>query len=204
MTRPPELVNPAEAAAASKILARPSNTPSGHTKVDDLRCASDEEFLPTPTGLDPDYTWVFPGLLYVMVGLDRSIFELYGVDLNKTIEVKTYRAESPVANFNGANVTANQWFYVLQGIPVELGQDFLRYMHSYVFRDMQKSREWTVESRATRIRDPFASDTVGHFVHFLLPRCSTGRYVTVAQAPGLHLGELWLSMATEVPLEHQG
>jgi hypothetical protein len=190
MERPPAILNPVEAAKAEAILARPSNVPRGHEKLDDLKPIHREEVAPSPAQLTADRAWFFPGLAYCMMGMDRSLFELFSHGLGQAVAVTTHRTSDPVVLFDGVDVRTNPWFHTIQGIDPALLSPFCEYIETFRFTDPRKQVDWILSARTLRIADPFVSSTakVGVNVVTLLPTClSTRREVVVRQQAGLTL-----------------
>lgn len=110
-----------------------------------------EHVAPSPNGLDADYSWHIPGLLYLLTGLDRSMFELYALHANRSIDVRTYQAREPIIDVPGLD--QERWTGVVQGLPATEHQSLLEHLQSYVFRG--QATEWTIELAKLRIADPF-------------------------------------------------
>lgn len=190
MERPPAILNPVEAARADAILARPANVPRGHEKLDDLKPIHREEVAASPAQLTADLSWFFPGLAYCMMGMDRSLFELFSHGAGQGVEVVTHRTSDPVVLFDGVDVRTNPWFHTVQGIDPALMSSFCGYIETFRFTDPRKQVEWILSARTIRIADPFMSSTAkrGVDVIVLLPTCvSTHREVVVRQQAGLTL-----------------
>jgi len=199
--QPPSIDNPAEAKEAHEVLRREKNVPRGHVEGKDLRPSHTEEVSPPPKALNPDLVWFFPGLAYCMIGLDRSMFDMYASNINDEVNVTTYRANKPIVLFDGADISANSWFYTIQGIAPTIGQSFIDFIETFQFRDALKSLEWAISVKTVRVADPFVTGKVeGVWLQLALPRCLTSnRHVTVTGEPGLQLNDLRLgvSMAGE-------
>jgi hypothetical protein len=191
-----EFVDPAEAAAANEVLARPKNEAVGNISLKDLKPVFKEHQQPSPDRLDPDYCWFFPALAYCMMGMDKSLFELYFWALDKSLEVRSYKADKLLATFSGADVTNNPWFYIIQGIPKDTADDFKNYIETYEFRRPVDSK-WCLRGQYVRYPDPFYTGTpkVGVDLCVLLPVClTTKRKVIILTAPGLALENLELGI----------
>lgn len=200
MTQPPGFQDPEEATEAQKILQREHSVERGHEKLDELKPVHNEDYQPAPDQLDPELVWFFPALAYCMVGMDRSLFELFSWAAKRSIKVVTHQADKPVALFEGADISDNRWFYTLQGIERGIVDEFSGYIETYQFNDKQRELQWRLIAHKLRIRDPFAFAKTG--VHqgadavVLLPEClTTRRCVIPVQEPGLRLDQLKLGMA---------
>lgn len=194
---PPTIDNPDEAKKAQEILDREPGVPRGQQTAEDLKPAHREELSPLSSQLDPERAWFFTALAYCMVGMDRSLFELYAQHLDQPVDVITYRPQDkPIALFDGADIRSNPWFYTIQGIPHELAMGFIDYIESFKFNDQTRSLEWVLGAHHTRLADPLVTDQrVGASVYLLLPEClSSRRRVVVTQEPGLKLDELCLGI----------
>ena len=144
-----EFVDPVEAAAANEVLARPKNEAAGNTSLKDLKPVFKEHQQSSPDRLDPDYCWFFPALAYCMMGMDKSLFELYFWALDKSLEIRSYKADKLLATFAGADVTNNPWFYTIQGIPKDVSEDFKNYIETYEFR-RQVDSKWCLRGQYVR------------------------------------------------------
>lgn len=186
--RPPSLDDPEEAVAARKILEREPGVARGHAGLGMLRQVDKEEYAADPNRLDSDKAWFVPCLAYCMVGLDRSLFELYSWAVDTTFSVITYKTGSPLFTFDGVDVRENPWFHTIQGIDRELRAPFVDYVESYEFRRKEIGLSWNLKAFTTRIADPFVRSDVreGASVTFLLPECSDGRFVDLTPG-GLNL-----------------
>ncbi len=192
MEKPPAFLDPQQAKAATELLRRPSNVPRGHTDAGQVKAAHREDLNPAPTSLAPEYTWIFPGLAYCMIGLDRSLFDLYAAAMGTAIPVRTHRADKTLFDFRGADVSGNPWFATIQGIPHSVAPDFLGFVSTFEFRNTSgpQATSWFVEPARTRIADPFVSKPLGVDVTILLPGClTTRRAVVILDPAGLHLAK---------------
>lgn len=197
MQKPPAFIDPVQAKASTELLRRPSNVPRGHVDATETRAAHREDLTPAPSALSPDFVWFFPGLAYCMIGLDRSLFDLYTAAVNRTIQVRTHRADKPIFQFRGADVTANPWFATVQGVPPDVADDFIGFVSSFEFRNPRgpQPTSWFVEPVKTRIADPFVATPTGADITILLPGClTTRRAVVIAEPAGLRLGTPVLSI----------
>jgi len=186
MQKPPELLGE-EALEASRAFARKANVPTYVEGVDQARPAARESVIPAPVRLSRDKLWVFPALLYTMVGLDKSLFELYTLQFGVEIPVVSYRADRPVVGLLGAEAKADSWFGVLQGVDPVAGRAALTFLETFTFRNPRNGLEWSVTANSQRMADPFAAGS-GIDVELLLPRCLTrNRRVVVVQDAGLDL-----------------
>jgi len=192
MQRPPAFIDPQQAKAATELLRRPSNVPRGHTDAGQVKAAQREDLHATPASLAPEYVWIFPGLAYCMIGLDRSLFDLYAAATGITIAVRTHRADKTLFDFRGADVSGNPWFATIQGVPQSVAADFLGFVSTFEFRNTSgpQAVSWFVEPVRTRIADPFVSKPLGVDVTILLPGClTTRRAVVIAESAGIHLAK---------------
>ena len=186
---PPSLDNPVEASEAQKILDRPHGIPTGHTEVTALRKPHQEPVSPTPACLDEGWNWFFPGLAYCMVGLDRSMFDLFACSRDHELDVRTYTTDAPVALFDGADISDNKWFHTVQGLRGEDTQAFIDFIETFQFNDPRSGLEWSISAIPVRVADPFVKPgRIGKYVSFMLPTCLTSsRRVVVTVPPGLRL-----------------
>lgn len=196
--KPPRILNPEEAEEAGRILSRKPGEPRGHEKLADLKQAHREELSPSPSGLDPDLSWFFPGLAYCLMGMDRSLFELFSHGMGKPVPVTTYRADSPLVDFQSVDVSGNPWFYTLQGIPQDQGPGFSDYIQTFQFNDRANYVSWELTVAEIRLADPFRSESTrtGVDCSVLLPACSNGRRVVLSQLPGLALNRPCLAIVS--------
>ena len=201
--KPPRITNPEEAAAAERILRERPGEPKGHEKLDELRPAHSEELSPAPSRLDPELRWFFPALAYSMMGMDRSLFELFSWAAQAAVRVSSHRADQPIADFAGADVSANPWFYTVQGIGREQADEFISYVETYRFDDPNRRLNWQLSFQELRVADPFVADSrVGTYLTFLLPECLTsGRRTSVVRPAGLLLDRPLLGIRTEPEAE---
>lgn len=191
MQHPPGYVNPEEARKAVEILKRPKGVPRDPQDVKDIPSTKAETIDTTPSRLDPEWAWFFPGLLYMVVGLDKSIFHLYSQWRKQEVAVKTYQSQELVAQFGDPRVDANPWLSLIQGVPVSEAQDLRGFIESFVFRrDKPQPAEYMVSCRKTRVADPFvaSSPRKGVDITFLLPTSVlSGKQVIIAKEAGLTL-----------------
>lgn len=107
-------------------------------------------------------------MVYSVVGLDRSAFDLFGASLNRNVEVTTYQSGSPMFQMDvGGPVLDPVWLRTIQGIDLTLHGQFVDHLSSYEFRRPQGSCR--VEALMLRVADPFAEDRVGVPVTLWLP-----------------------------------
>lgn len=187
--RPPKILNPAEARKAEDVLRREHGIPRGETTLADIKPAHSEEISPPPRRLDPDRIWFFPALLYAMIQLDRSAFEIYSWALKRSVPVTTHRTPAPVAEVSGADISDNPWFHTVQGIDTEF-RSFIDYLETYRFNNPRTGHSWCVRFQPLRIADPFIDGDMrkGAECHFILPVLLTGNLHTrVVKPPGLQL-----------------
>jgi len=137
--------------------------------------------------LDDSMTWYWPGLVYMAIGLDRSIFAMFMDGLRKRFIVKTHTSADPIVGFAGADKATNPWSGTLQGIPTEHADAFDGYIASYSFT--RPGKVWRVRPTVTRIADPFYKQACrGVNCTLLLPELpEQGRRVSVTQPAGLLL-----------------
>lgn len=188
---------------AHEILRRPSNVPMGHTDLSEARPAHKEDITNPRGALSPNMVWILPGLAYCMVGIDKSLFELYSNHADKVVKVTTHRSETPLFHFDGVDTTRNAWFYTIQGVEDEIGASFCDFVQSFLFNDQPKGLQWRITMRNARIADPFAKGKrrIGINTVLFLPECiTTKRRVTVIQEPGLTLDKLVLGVGVP-PIE---
>lgn len=151
MSDAPRILNPEEAAKAHEILARPQGVPFNRKDVATLR--KREEIAPPPKWLDQSMVWYFPGLVYSVVGLDKSLFELYMADTGVDLKPITHCADRPVVGFHGVDVRPNKWFYTVQGIEADYASDFDRFLMTLGLR--KKANLWSIGLTRVPIPDPF-------------------------------------------------
>lgn len=159
MNNPPSIENTEDALKAMKILKRPTGVPYGHTNVSRV---NSEEYSPAPKQLDPEKSWIFPGLLYCMIGLDRSIFDLFSIEYNVTINISTHLSTKPVYLYNDRCIQSNKWFYTVQGIDSKYESYFRAFCETFKFRNALANITtiWGVTTLNHRIVDPFASTSL--------------------------------------------
>jgi hypothetical protein len=188
---PPELLDAEAALAATSLVKRPANVPKGSAPLTELVGTHAETVEAAPNRLDPELTWFVPGLAYCMMGLDRSLFELYAWASSRTVPVKTYRTQTPLCLFTGVDISANPWFHTVQGISSDVARVLIEYIASFEFRrgQVEPKQVWALVPEKLRIRDPFVSArTQGVNVIAWLPHCrTTGRRVVCTEPAGLQL-----------------
>lgn len=197
----PVIYNPEEAEKAMKILERPPGVPYGHKDVSEVR--KRESLSPSPTRLPQDKAWFLPGLLYVIVGLDKSIFELYHFESGVDLQPVTYRADNTLFTFDGVDPGSikNPWFGTIQGIDMEYASDFVTFVSTALFKT--KTDAWSINSVQSRLRDPFAAEATGVDCWFLMPvGHRTGRTFRFKTEAGLLLQTPTLEVyANKVPIQ---
>jgi hypothetical protein len=172
-TPEPKILNPEQAREADALIRRPRNTPIRHTEVNDVKEYYKESYLPTPQRLDPDYTWVFTALLYSLVGLDKSIFELLHKDLGVNLNPQSVKSDGLIAEFEAVDTTRNPWFYTLQGLRKEDYSLFKDYVESFKFR--RPTIEWNCVVAPATIHDPFTRIINPVSIGVILPSSLDGR-----------------------------
>ncbi len=195
--KPPALENPKEAAEAQEILAREHSVPRGHEDLSEIKSIHKEEVNPSPKNLDSDHAWYFPACAYCMIGMDRSLFELYSWYKHAAVPVLTHRAEKPIAELEGVDISKNPWFYTVQGIDQNDARAFKEYIESYEFNDRKNNLQWRLHIQPMRTTDPFMDSDVrvGVPMYLMLPEClTTRRRVMVTREPGLALNPLRLGV----------
>ena len=179
---------------AADILAAKPGVPAGHQDLTELPVVK-ESYSPAPPRLSPDRAWVFGCLAYCLVGLDRSLFSLYGWARGKDLLVTSYLADTPILRFEGVDVTANQWFHTIQGIDLDEVTQFVQYIETYQFRNQHTGKDWGLRAVDIRVADPFVKDRkVGVTVTAFLPYTRDGHEVYCSVQPGLMLGDGQLSV----------
>lgn len=189
--------DPEEVLRAHAILKRPANVPTGHDTTDDLKPVVKEEYLPVPSELDSQLSWFFPGLVYYMIGVDKSLFDLFVKATDRDVGVRSHLFDRQLLEIEGVRKLDNNWIHTLQGIDPGLYHSFTEFVISHQFRDPIRNLEWVVEAKELRIADPCTStmERKGVSVTFFLPECVTsGRKVVVRQPPGLLLDALILGV----------
>lgn len=201
MNKPPEFIDPEKSIAAHKVLKREKGVPRDFQNVADVASNKVEKVMPSPARLDPEWGWCFPGLLYLIVGLDKSLFHLYSQWSNVDVPVRTHQSPSHVAVFNNQVVDSNPWMSILQGVPISELQNIRDFIESFSFRRKEPMEiEYGVETKKVRIADPFAttSPKVGVDVVFFLPvAISHQRKVIVQKEAGLTLQTPILTITKE-------
>lgn len=157
---------------------RPVGRPFGHHlfEVDERY----EDVLPT-RGLSADHQWVCPALLYMVTGLDRSIFEMFSAASNRSLRIPTHRTPVPLLQPQGVpRPSQDPRAYTLQGIELSLWPAFRDYVATYLFR-RQGEDSWRVSWEGGGILDPFwAGDPRWVDVQVMTVRSlKTGRRLTV-------------------------
>jgi len=169
----------------ARISKREPNVPIGRAKVAVPQLYFESA---TPTArLDDSYTWYWPALIYMAIGLDRSIFAMFQDGLRTSFTVKTHQSSDPIVGFAGASNATNPWSGTVQGIPTQHAAAFDGYVASYKF--VRPDRVWRVTPTPTRIADPFVQhQRVGAWCTLLLPELpELGRKVVVTEQAGLML-----------------
>lgn len=148
------------------------------------------------TELDESKVWFFPALVYTLIGLDRSMFELYAWESGNEFTYNTVRTPAPVATFDGVDISKSAWFHTVQGLDQSLSLDFIDYMSSFLFRDPSGAKEWAINFTEVRMRDPvWKGDPRPVDIVFALPECRTnGKKVVVTTEPGPELGPVSLGV----------
>lgn len=194
MSEPPKYSR-VEVDTLRSVTSRPVGQPHGKT-VNSVPSQYYEEVAPC-SQLDPEFAWFFPGLLYAVVGLDRSIFAMFSEAKGQPVTVRTHRSNDSIIRFGEAAYSGNPWCYTLQGIPKELASAFGGYVESFSFR--KGNNEWGINCQLTRIADPFKPLVrSGVSCSFLLPILSTlGRKVVILKEAGLLLDQPVLGVVTD-------
>lgn len=196
MQNKPE-VDPEEVMRVNAILQRPTGVPTGHDTTEDVKPVTKEEYTPAPSQLDSQLAWLFPGLVYCMVGVDKSLFDLFTKATDKPVEVQTHLFDRQLMEIEGMRKLSSNWMHTLQGIDPALHREFCEFVASHRFRDPHRNLEWVVSAQDLRIADPCLSELQrqGATVTFFLPECVTSsRKVVVRQPPGLLLDSLILGV----------
>jgi hypothetical protein len=190
MPEPARYVDVVEAAAAAAALRPPRNEPLGSTTLDELAGPHAEEVSPPPRALSPDLAWFLPGMLYCVVGLDRSVFHMFSWAAKRDVRVVTHVASSPLVDIPHAGSIEHPWFATLQGVDPAVAGPLVDYVESYRFNDQRRRLSWSVVATTLRIADPFSEEKRGVDVIALLPRCHTragGRRIAPASEYNLQL-----------------
>jgi hypothetical protein len=172
-------------ATLARVTGNPADTPLGHGRIS----VPDNYFeaVTSANSLDDNYTWYWPALLYMAIGLDRSIFAMFQDGLKKSFTVKTHQSSEPIVGFAGADKATNPWSGIVQGIPTEHASNFDGYVASYKF--VRPGKIWRVNPTPTRVADPLVKlRRVGAWCTLLLPELpELGRKVVVTEQAGLML-----------------
>lgn len=129
--------------------------PRGLTAKNDIRPAHREKISSPPTRLDLDKSWHLLGMLYWIVGLDRSAFSLFAAALNKNVEVTTYQTVDQLFQVEGMD-NDPVWTRMIQGIEPGLNQQFVDHLESYEFR--RPKGMCSVKAVKIDLADPFTAD----------------------------------------------
>lgn len=177
--------NPADLDRLAKLVETPAGTPHGRTQ-NPIPSQYHEEITPC-TGLSRDMAWFFPGLLYAIIGLDRSIFAMFAEARGISLRTESHRSSDVIIKFGDSDYSGNPWCYTVQGIPKELESAFCGYVESFQFN--RPNQVWSVTSKKTRIADPFvAPNRRGTDCTFLLPVLDTlGRRIVIKREAGFLL-----------------
>jgi hypothetical protein len=112
--------------------------------------------------LDESLTWVHLGLAYVLIRIDRSLIEVFNASAfaGDQMEVRTVRAEGPVAEVVGGDYSANPWGYIVQGLPAAKAKAFIDFVASYKFvrRGEDRTVEYWCNFQEIECNDPTAPD----------------------------------------------
>lgn len=123
-----------------------------------------EQLQPMPDELPTGHTWYLPALIYTFVGLDRSLFKIFALQLGRGLEIPTFKSADLLLPVNGVD-NHHQWFSTVQGLPVEHAQAFADFLSTFavnnrrtgemVFLDLrplptQRGRYWAICPRSAR------------------------------------------------------
>jgi len=173
---------------ADALLIRPKS-PYGHTRLSELPRAGVESVSAVHDRLDRDLVWFFPGLLYMLVPVGRSLFALYEGECGQPVTVVTHRADQPILTIPGSDGLRNPWLFTVQGIRPEFATGFEAFLESSIFRTSKKS--WTATVETLSVLDPFTRDvTLPHIsLRVVLPNDGHRRFsVSVSDTQNLTLG----------------
>jgi hypothetical protein len=104
----------------------------GHSRVEADQRFEEGEYV---RWLDDSLTWIHLGFAYVLIRIDRSLFEVFNASAlaGDQLQVRTVRTEGTVASINGGDYGANPWGHVLQGVPKDRAKAFIDFVASYRF-----------------------------------------------------------------------
>ncbi len=165
--------------------------PYGERSAADVRQVHQERINSPPSGLDPALCWHLPGLLYLLTGLDRSLFELYAMHAGRSIIVPTYQAADPIIDVPG--IDQSRWTGVVQGIAPDDHAQFVEHALSYAFRGQHT--EWSLRLVSVRIADPFRRTCWPMVATLWLPQ-SAATTTRVARPGGLTLARPRIAVDT--------
>lgn len=104
----------------------------GHSRIEADKRFEEGEYV---RWLDDSLTWIHLGFAYVLIRIDRSLFEAFNASAlaGDQIQVRTVRTEGQVAAIHGGDYGSNPWSHVLQGVPKERAKAFIDFVASYRF-----------------------------------------------------------------------
>ena len=139
--------------------------PRGHTLLNEVQSLDKEEYGPAPDRLHDGVTWFYPALIYCVVGVNKSLFELYKLGARTKFRVGTYLSESPIIRFAGMDMAQDtatyNWLRTVQCIPEDDAIPFISYIESFEFRGPPGGVNWKAKFQKIRIADPFCRRTNG-------------------------------------------
>lgn len=121
-------------------------------------------------------------MVYWIVGLDRSAFELFASSANIDVQVTTHQTGSPLFQVDGM-ANDPMWPCMVQGIDPTLHMLFVDHLRSYEFRRPQGT--CSVVPVGIYIADPFADGLVKTPVTLWLP-AREGRRAELINRSGLN------------------
>jgi hypothetical protein len=118
---------------ARAVDRRVQGTVLGHSTVEAAKRFEDQH-RPVRE-LDPGLAWIHLGLAYVMIRIDRSLFEVFNAaaEAGRHINPVNVETPGPVAHVNGAEYHRNPWSRILQGVPKDRIREFVDFAASYRF-----------------------------------------------------------------------
>lgn len=187
MPEPARYVDMQEVTAAHAALRVPGDTPLGGDTLSELASPTRESIMPDPPYLDPELCWVMPGLLYCVMGLDKSVFHLFSWAMKRDVQVCTHLAPTALIDLVSSSSKGHPWLGTVQGVSPELSGRLVDYIESFRFND-PRGNAWCACAHQMRIRDPFSAQDTGVSVVLFLPEClTTGRWLALESEYNLGL-----------------
>jgi len=140
-----------------------------------------EQYHKAPDRLDPGMCWVIPGLAYMQLRMDKSLFDLCSWARNLPVPVVSHLA--PKQLFVTPWEQYGPWFQSIQGISKADSLFCLSYLESFEFRRDMTER-WVLRFEPVPILDPFNGISPVTVLMVLPKRLGGDLFVVERNVPG--------------------